>query len=174
MQYQFRHITQLSTDDLIALYDRMVAERLARVVFYDRGVNDALDWVSYLTNTRSWLVRNEHPALGVTGIWWLNSFMGKSAMMHFCNFRVLDRAGCLDVGRQALTWLANENIFDSLYGITPCRYVHVFPLMTGLGFKLRGAVPSACNLKRGNRNNYVDGVISVLDLNTYKKEHDHV
>ena len=166
IKYKFTHSGHMSDAAIAGLYDIMDSEGLADFVFYDGNINNRHEFLNFIKGYRCWLVRCEHPERGIVGLWWLNEFVGKSAMLHFCTF-----GGSLeekkDVCVQAMRWLADKKVLKSLYGLTPCVYRNVLPFMDTLGFERRGKLPGACKLFRHNR--YVDGIISVLDLSKYDK-----
>ena len=155
----------MSSLEIAELYNLMEREGAAEFVLYEGGVTSWQTWVEYIVNSRCWLVRCTHPELGISGLWWLNGFIGRTAMIHFCALGPRTLKEKIDEGRQAMKWLQELGCIDSVYGLTPKPYRNVWPYMEGLGFEKQGALPGACYMSRFGR--HVDGIISVLDLSKY-------
>jgi len=164
-QLYFTHSAHLSVDDLKKLYERMVSEGLDKAVLYDGSIKCWQDWANFMLETKSWLVQCAWEDGTVVGMWWLNGFLGKTAMIHFCWFKNTTFNEKVEIGKQALKWLASLNILRSVFGLTPKPYRHVIPYLEATGFSNRGYLPGACYMARKNK--YVDGVISVFDLSLY-------
>ena len=142
----------------------MEREGSADTVFYDGIINSRRAFLRFIKGYRCYLVRVEEFSGVIAGVFWLNEFIGKSAMLHFCTFGN-------DVGAkerlctQAMQWVSDKKVLDSLYGLTPKPYRHIWQLMRAIGCTKRGSLPGACHLKYHDR--YVDGIISVIDLRNY-------
>lgn len=159
--YKLTHHSELQTHEKANLFNGALENGVDWFVFYDGGVTCWRDWLDYIEDMKCWVVQCEHPEKGVIGFWWLNTYVGKSAMIHFCHWQ-MSLAEMLDLGRQSMQWLADTKIFDSVYGITPKPYRNVMPYMEKLGFEITGEIPGACHILRYKK--YVPGIVSVLDL----------
>lgn len=158
MEFYFNHADHLAKDEIAAMYRNAKNAGVAESVFYDGEIENWGDFVGYMCHG-NWLVqvKNEHNE--EVGFFWLNGFMGRTAMIHFC---VYDLRGedALELGRQTVEWVTTKtNAARVLYGITPKVYRHVFPFITGLGFEIVGELPEACFIARKNK--YYPGVLSV-------------
>jgi hypothetical protein len=165
-QYGFTHCGNMSYKEIADLYTRIYDEGKAKFVFYNGFIHNEIAFADFVTaGLPCWLVRCENPGGEANGVWWVNEFQGRTGMLHFCMFKDT-LANCTEIGRQAMQWLADLNILDSLYGLTPCVYRNVWPMLEGIGFERVGKLKNACHMAYYNR--HVDGVISTLDLGIYR------
>lgn len=159
-KYIFTHKAYMSRSEIEELYDLTVQAGTDAIVFYDGGVTDRVAWADMIERQEAWLVRAQDHTGRVVGFWWLNNYLGKTAMMHFCILR-LTHEGSVDIGRATMRYMAELGILESVYGLTPKHYRHVFKFLRELGFEILGDIPGACYLTRKGR--YVPGRVS-----TYK------
>jgi hypothetical protein len=165
MEYQFKHNRDMTEDELIQLFVRCESEGLVEAVFYDGYVKTVNDWLALIDSQPTIVVKVERPDGELGGFWWLNGFVGKSAMLHFCWYGK-DLEAKKEMTRQSVLWLAKKKVLKSMYGITPKHYRHVLKFIEELGWELRGPVQGACYFARKDK--YVNGIISVIDLTKYE------
>lgn len=156
-EFHLQHAAHLPKTRVLDLYHLAQVNGVADAVFYDGGVSSTMAWAEYIRTSQAWLVACFRKGETV-GFWWLNGFIGRTAMIHFC-FWDLGLDDAVRLGRQSLHWLFEQGDLDSVYGVTPKHYRHVFPFILRAGFTLMGEVPGACYLKRKDR--HVPGVLSV-------------
>lgn len=139
------------------VFHTMQQKDLDRVVLYDcKERPDILRWQQIMEYSRIVSLFN---AQGLGAACWVNGFMGRTALVHFCIFNPKD---ALELGTLAMECLRRHKVADSLVGITPVCYRHVWPLMEGLGFRKITVVKGSCYFAR--REKYIDGLVSQLDL----------
>ena len=163
-KYKYTHGPALSEVDLRYLYQSMVDAGLAKFIFYAKDVCNHYDWSNSIHANSWWVARVERPDGSTVGAWWLNNFAGCTAMAHFCVFDLEDK---VDMIKQAMKWLSDKDILDSLYGVTPKPYRNVWPAIEAAGFERSGVLYGACHMAYYNK--YVDGVVSTLNLIKYKE-----
>lgn len=161
--YKFKHSAFMDGAEVVDAYQAMKNHRVADIVLYDGAITSWQQWLDFARSDMCWMVKCIHPTRGFVGLWWLTGFVGRTAMMHFCVFDVLETfEKKVEMGRQGLQWLYSLGAIDSVYGLTPAPYRHVWPYQDALGLHRVGRLPGACYLSR--RGKYVDGVISTLNL----------
>lgn len=147
---------------------------LDRIIFHDSADQATIsDWRRVTAPGIAWLVRvhdndavvidanGNRPALAAVA--WLNSWIGRSAMVHFAVFRPW-REEAVHIGRSFLHWAFGTGCIDSLYGVTPKTYRHALEFVQRLGFHAETALPGACHLARQER--HVPGIISICTPET--------
>ena len=158
MRYIFEHAAHLPKDEVAQLYPLAKAHSRADIVFYDGVIRDWRSWVDFITDCKAWVVRVRNEQ-GIVGFFWLNGYMGRTAMMHFCVFDSMPFEDAVELGRQSVAYVFKHTEMQSVYGCTPRIYRHVFPFIKALGFRILGEIPGACYIKRKDK--YVPGVVSV-------------
>ena len=153
-------VTHITAEiDRFAALQRMVNDGLADAVFYDTYPSEYWSSWEWLTEeARCWLFRAEVDGVPA-GVCWLNNFVGRSSMIHFCVFSAFQRMA-LELGQAVLDHVWAQGEHDSVYGITPAPYRHALKFVGALGFERMGVIPNACHMIRRNR--YVDGVVTIL------------
>ena len=68
-----------------SLYDQMVADNTLTTVFYDGTVQSAADFIKEVKDPKNsfWMIFIDGV---VSGLFWLNTFEGKTAKLHFNGF----------------------------------------------------------------------------------------
>lgn len=141
------------------IYDRMQAEGLLDVFFYD-GV-PAKTWFEGLNFGLTDLLYAAYDDTELLGFARINNLTGRSGLMHFCFFEAgKDIAPA--IADDLHSFLA-EGGMKSLLGITPKPYRHAIRFAESVGFVRCGVLPGACKMaNHGGR--IVDGVITVKTL----------
>ena len=155
-------VNTITNDDISMVWERIEAERLAKVVFYDGYINDLAafaDWVRRPTNHFGFVYDNLTPL----AVFWVNNHSGLAGMIHFAFFKA-GRLRRLDVGRFVLDMCFKGGL-SALYGLTPVLYTGAVEFIQALGFKLLGRLPDSCEFRRGNKTIYRDGVLSLITAN---------
>lgn len=161
MNYRFDHIDHLTNDEILELYIEASKHGVADIVFYDKDINCPITWFEYLKRTKAWLVRVVDENEEIAFFWWLTDFQGKTACIHFCNWK-LTKDECVEASKQSLKWLYDLGHFKSLWGCTPKIYRHVFPYIKAIGFEVVGEMQEVCYMVRKGK--YLDAKISLLNL----------
>lgn len=139
------------------VFHTMQSKELDWVVLYDSKERpNIFQWQRVMDYSRIVSLFNDQ---GLGAACWVNGFMGRTAIVHFCIFNNND---ALELGQLAMECLRKYKVAESLVGITPICYRHVWPLMEGLGFRKVTIVKGSCYFAR--RNKYIDGLVSQLDL----------
>lgn len=139
---------------------KMQDEGLADVVMYDAVMPNIADWHSVTNPAMALLIRIENAQSGeLVMVTWLNSFMGRVAMIHFCCFTAWQH-DAEAIGRTALEYIFGLGVIDALIGITPAPYRHAISFVEKLGFVRKTKIPKACHFAKRKR--YVDGVLTML------------
>lgn len=160
---RFEHIKYFEDEehDVKELYDIVEQSGMASALFYNGCINSADDFYREVKNLEWDLIRVRDEHGEIITIVWLNAYMGRSAMIHFCSFCSLKES--IDIGKQVMMYLKDWGHLDSVYGVTPKHYRHVFPMLDGIGFKTKLAeLPGACYLDKKGR--HVPGLVSIFDL----------
>jgi hypothetical protein len=155
-------VNTTTNDDIAHVWERIEAERLAKVVFYDGYINDLVaftDWVRLPANHFGFVYDKEIPL----AVFWVNNHSGLAGMIHFAFFKA-GHSNRLDVGRLVLGMCFKGGL-SSLYGLTPALYAGALAYIQELGFKLLGLLPGSCEFRRGNNTVCRDGVLSVITAN---------
>ncbi|MFI3271232.1 MAG: hypothetical protein R3Y11_03875 [Pseudomonadota bacterium] len=148
---------------------QMQDEGLDGVVMYDSAQPNIVDWNSVTNSNMAWLIRIEDAQGNMVAIAWVNSFMGRCAMIHFCVFKA-GRFNAVAIGRTLLGFVFKSGKLDALMGITPATYRHALSFVEKLGFVRRMVLPKACHIVRKAR--YVDGIVTLLQRDDFMKGGD--
>lgn len=165
----FDHISYFKDEEYETkeLYHIVEQSGMAPALFYDGGIRNAETFYATVKREHWDLIRVKDEHGEIVTIVWLNGYIGRSAMIHFCSFCSLEES--IDIGQQVMMYLKNWGHLDSVYGITPKHYRHVFPMLEGIGFDVKLAeLPGACYLDKKQR--HVTGVASVFNLAKLKLE----
>lgn len=84
------------------------------------------------------------------GFFYLDSFEGSTARIHFCFFKA-GRGDCYEIGRQVLKWCFETFDFKCIRGIVPAFNVGVIRYAHKLGGRFRGFIPGNCWIERLKR-----------------------
>lgn len=84
------------------------------------------------------------------GFFYLDSFEGSTARLHFCLFRA-GRNERLAVGRQVLDWCFETFEFKSLVGVVPALNPGAVGYARAMGGRCLGLIPGACWIERLRR-----------------------
>lgn len=146
---------------------RMQDEGLADIIMYDAVTPNIADWHSVTNPKTALLICVEDVQSGeVVGVSWVNSFMGRCAMIHFCVFKV-GHADAVAIGQTLLGFVFKHGKIDALMGLTPSVYRHALSYAKALGFQRSMVLPKACHLAQRKR--YVDGIVTLLKREDFLK-----
>lgn len=164
--YLVRYIDYLKPDscDLLdEIWEKLVADRLWRALFYDGSVTD-------FSSFRKEIGRPGCLPFAVYGMGrlamfsWLNNLQNRTARSHFVVFREFwGRAKRLRLGRFLYDYILTRRdddgyILDCLYGITPATYQLAIRAVLASGWVRCGVIPNVCYM--ADVNEHVDGVIT--------------
>ena len=132
---------------VLSLYDRMVKEGAAEVVFYDGEINCADDWLRFMRHGGNLLYLVYDGTAELIGVVWLNTFVGRSANGHFCMFKSARGRMAKDVPAKIATELlfqgsmSHQPALDVIIGAVPAWNKAAQRWIFEGGFRLIGAVP---------------------------------
>lgn len=135
-------IPTMRDSDLASIYQRVVAERSYRWLFFDRFVQDDEGFISLAKSCLfvPALVDNT-PA----GFFWLDGFHGKTARLHFCVFRAFWGDIARQIGRAAFQFVEglvkDRNGLQILYGFVPLHNVMAKKYALDVGMAPCGVLP---------------------------------
>jgi len=129
------------------LFDRMVIDDTARVVFYDGKIKNRDQFLDFIKSPGVILyVAHEDLPLGCL---WLTDFEGKMARTHFCFFKGIGRKQAVALAVQmANTAMANFEL-DMLIGFTPVWNRAALLFLHRCGAKRMGGLPFGATDENG-------------------------
>lgn len=166
--FYFRSHTNIQTpyslteDDFANLWTQLIKEEKDTALFYDGQVNCFPDYLEFMTAPDVFAYAVYFTDKTPAAVFFVNNFMGKSAMMHFAYFDA--GLSCRHaIGIEATRFLLSGDL-HALIGLTPRPFRHAWKFATEVGFQVVDpALPQACLLKRPDGAlRYVDGVLTVI------------
>ena len=148
----FKICGSLQESHLITLFNTLQAEGLVEILFYDGCVKTCEEFVNFAHLDEQYLYgvySNEDAPLG---LFWINNFLGRAAMFHFCFF-CAGQPLRFEIGREVLKFMFETGNISALYTITPTVYRHVFPYAESLGFEFITELPHCCIFMDGKTRN---------------------
>lgn len=135
----------LDDEVLLLLFQKIKAQGLEKVLFYDGSVKD---WQSFIAMMKSKDVTPVIPYddTGILGIAWLTSGHNDWAFGHFCMLKETWGKKSLKVGRLILKYwfslsINDKAIFKTIIGITPPNNEKALKYIEKIGFNLLGEIP---------------------------------
>lgn len=133
--------------EVCGMFDRMAAEGMAEVVFFD-GPMDRAGFLRMMKHgpCSLFVVMVDAQEAGFA---WLSQVEGRSAWVNFYVFKAFWGRGAADIGRACLRYLlhipadAGGYCFDVLLGITPVRNRAASEYLVRTGCRVVGRVPNA-------------------------------
>ncbi len=159
----------LTAEDLIAIWGRLVLENLVDVFFHDGGVRSYYDFLRYVRLSGCWFYAarrgGEYLGLGV-----LNEFSssGNTAYAHFVTFKAGRDGSFTEAARIWFPVLAREGGLDTLVAVLPACYRAARDWAESLGFTRAVRLPGALRLVRGAKSRAADAFVLVKDLRGLK------
>lgn len=144
-------------DILCDFYERLKEEKRLNIFLYsDNSLYNFLNifhkqWV-YIPYV------NNKPA-GFTAF---NDFIGKNAFFHFCMFKGFE-AYTVDAGKLIFKTVFENGDLENIFGLTPIRYKHVFPILHSVGMRELYTANNSCLV----HNKLCAGVFSVISRETF-------
>lgn len=137
--------------EIRGLYDRMVQEGSADMVFYSGTIRSSEEFLSAMKGPNNFLIliywNNE-----LSAIMWANRFQYKFAQNHFCCFKNVwgNHKVIHEMGRVSCLWLLDNLGLDSLFSMIPERNQPAINAVVGAGATIVGRTPlGAYNYKTG-------------------------
>ena len=156
----------LTRDHLTILWNLMESEDKVRWLFYDGKVRDVQDYIDFMTDPavhayalyeRDW----ETPL----ATYFVNNFIGKAAMLHFCYFDAgLSRREALAIDTCNFLLKGHNGGISALIGITPLPFRHAWKFALSVGFERKAILPKACHvpyIQRGAVPLYTDAIVTL-------------
>ena len=161
----------LSDGFLLNVYERLLEERLMRVVFWDDSMRSGEDFIAFCKNQHNILtfVFDEQDCAGFA---WLAGVSGNYAFGHFCFFHSVWGTKTDEIASKYVNyWLSfpgsNGPLLDTIIGAVPGFNKHAHGFVERAGFNRLGVVPSMFKNRRGERE---DAVIFYLSRFTHGRE----
>lgn len=131
----------MKDSDIMNIFDRIEAQRLKDVVFYEFG-GDREWFLDIMKNGENQMyVVFDHPS--VAGIVWLNRFEGRSARLHFCFLQGYGGDYAIEVARKWLEIVLNKrNMYDVLVGVTPVKNKAAIGFLKKVGVTVAAVIPN--------------------------------
>jgi hypothetical protein len=138
-------IPTLKDSELAHLFDMIHDQGVLPVVFYDRTVTDRAGFVREMKRRDTWPFVVYGGDDEIMAIFWLNTFEGRSARIHFCGFPAI-HGKAVQVARECLfrtlTMQAHGGyVLDTLVGVTPVDNKLAIRMLTRAGMVGIGVVP---------------------------------
>lgn len=139
-------IPVLRDSELIAIYNKLVAEKLDIILFSTEAEMSPDRFVSIMKSDGTLLLLAEDSENNIAGILWLNRFEGKSARMHFCIFKNWwgKSSEIMQLFREHVFSLVDSfglPIFNTVVGYIPSVNTHAIRCALRDGCKLCGVIP---------------------------------
>lgn len=143
-------VPTLKDSDLAGLFDKMERDGTVSSVFYGGEVCSRQEFVEYFqaADNRLWVVLDDDDNSITSGYFWVNTFEGRSARIHFCLFREAWRKRKTQrialTGIETLLWTKTgdgDYLFDCLIGVTPKKNRTACRFIKSIGAVEAGVVP---------------------------------
>ena len=128
------------------LWIRMVGEGTARTVFIDGTVQSADDFLASMKHpgNQLWVFMEDGEPLV---FFWLNSFEGRTARVHFCAFKTVWGRRAKEIAADGLKLCLTDRdgkgpLLDCLIGYTPVRNRLACRFIQKIGMRPVGEVPN--------------------------------
>jgi hypothetical protein len=150
---------------LFFIWDELVNNGNDKELFYDAGIKNGNEFISYMQNPSNFLVlgvdSNENK---IVAFGFVNNYQDGHAYAHFSfmdGFRKNVGEMIIDYWRQ-LKRPNGDKIFEILIGITPESYEKVIKIIQTWGFQIIGKIPKICFI--ADKGIKEAGIISYLEL----------
>jgi len=129
-------------------------------LFYNGGVRDEGEWLSWMKNPDNYPVLViETLSKKIVCIAWLNHIVDGAALVHFCMLG-LPRA---EIGKTVLRYWSGIGALSVLVGFTPETFTAAIKYAKRIGFVESGYIPLMCNMVYEGRR--VGAIITVYLTN---------
>lgn len=146
-KYGIKLYWHLSDEELDRLYDIGKGDGVLDIVAFDANVSREM----FMMFTRRVEVFGAvYDECIPMGFFYLTSFEGGTARLHFCNFRAA-RPVLAELGRLVLDWCFETLEFQSLIGIVPSFNVGAIRFAREMGGREMGRIPGVCWMERLKR-----------------------
>lgn len=149
-KYDIKLYWHLSDEDLGRLYDIGKADGVLDLVAFDANISREMFALFAQRVEFFGAVYGGGDGGEPMGFFYLTSFEGGTARLHFCNFRVA-RPFLAELGRLVLDWCFETFEFKSLIGIVPAFNVGAIRFAREMGGREMGRIPGMCWMERLKR-----------------------